>query len=125
MAKPHVRLTLDLIDMIVANNVKIWLESKLDTLGLDKNSDWVDEGEVLLFEPDDFNELDFPRILFFTNVNHTDRQSEFKDLLFDKIKEGAMVGKVKYVKIDKWMCSHDEESPQPCNPIILHEKVFE
>ena len=124
MAKPHIRLTLDLIDMTVANNVKIWLESKLSIVGMDKNNGWENDGNVLLFEPNWDNELEFPRITFFANLNHIDRQGEFRALLIDKIRSGAMDGKVKYVMFERWICSHDEDIPEECAPIISYEEVF-
>lgn len=124
MSKPHIKLTLDLSTITIANNVKTWLESKLNIIGLDKNINWKEDGEILLLKPNELNNLEFPRIIFFSNLNHIDRQKEFKTLLINKIKEGALLGKVKYIRVEKWMCSHDEENPQHCIPNIIHERLF-
>lgn len=125
MAKKHMRITIETDTYAVAQTIGNWLDGQLDKVNLDKNTKWTGDGDIIVSDSvTESEKTSNPRISIFMNVNEGFDRTGLMDKIKIKVVEAGVVSHLKYVKIETWICTHDEKHPQPCVPKIIYERTF-
>ena len=124
MAKKHMRILIETTDYATAQTIGNWLDTKLDKVNLNSNAGWDGDGEIVVSDSNETIEGSNPRVTIFMNVNEGFNRTDLMDKIKAKVIESGVISHLKYVKIEKWLCNHDEEFPTPCVPVIIYERTF-
>lgn len=118
MAKNHMRIYAECDDFATATSYGEWLGNILDNQNLNPNPGWGGDGEVMILEAEP--EMGTPaRVTFFGNVNENFSRTGLSTSCKNRMNAE---NEVTYLRTDKWICTHDEDYPQPCVPEIIEEE---
>ena len=124
MAKRHMRILVETDTYAMAQTIGTWLNNQLDKINLNPNIGWTGDGDIVVFDSGELGIDSNPSVRIFMNVNETFNRTGLMDKIKTKAIESGVIEHLIYCKIEKWLCNHDEEFPQPCVPEIIYERTF-
>jgi len=126
MAKKHMRIYAECDDLATAQSFGTWLNTELDTELLDPNNDLENDGKVCIYQKvEGIDGTVENRVILFMNITDDFNRTGLMEVIKTRIQESDIVSKLLYIKIEKWICTHDEKFPTPCIPEIMFEERYE